>query len=957
MKRKSIRNIIFLTFSFSVLISAAIAIPLGIQSHSKKFKNFLKTYNENLETATNLSNQENFNQNEFVKLARNLKIKSDFDGKLSAKEALDLHFDKFYSFNLNDIVDFSPILAKFPNFKTKLVLPAKKEQVKIEQNTLKNLAVNIFSSLNSINFSTEIELKFTGETKKLEINPENIDLIFKLSNNELVNNKSAVEIAVTLQNIFNENLKTDNKLTSALFKTLSKFGGFSIFNKKKEQILLPSIFEIKPKLQNEKLVFTSIDNINQKLELQLSLFDKKTKKETDLTLEITNLPKKTVNYQEKFGEIFKKHYKFNNNLSRILAFFNISPSKAIFEKLPERLKNHSELEGKQVTDFNFWYKENDEQNAKNEFLEVVKTVIPTYFTAESVELSIDNTKFSKNQLKSFNNKNQIPLVVSVISKPKDETTLPSGLNLDNKKNFVYKFSFVDSVNDHIFSASLENALNPLDESGKISKNNLSLENLKFEVKQNLSTTVFASMIDEKISHLKNKPLNLKNLNTLEPLFSLLNSSFEFDKDKTPELKKVKASATFFAEEEKELEEKEEISNRISLQPGTVLKQTLTRLTESPIIKDRSVYLSSEFTDKYNLILDIKKDEVTEKSLKLPIDSVITDNKPYKLLQKETNLFLFLDWNSNLKTTSKIQGPIDSARNYVDSITALNNTSIEFVPGKPENGQGKEMQNEEEIVYPFKSQSSKGIYLSNQGLELKKLDNSISSDEKKNITLFYVFKPAVNIFYPPWVNFSLLKSTKNSSTNTNENSLNLLIRNYFVPGFNLIGADFRNQPREQQQLLDNRSPNSLIRTTFNGDLYIELRPDGIGFDHISSNNSVATNQDFLSNTDATVMVKLKIEQQESGKGTAKLFFYTSEASSPYKPVLKIEEENIDFSGFSFKNNLKLGILPSKPKDEDAPYLGSIIFKSLAIFENSKTIDDKQIVKSFIDQYFDIKDKTK
>lgn len=199
MKKLSKRNILFLTFSFSVIISAAMAIPLGIRAHSRTFDAGLLAYNEKLDGAINLSNQEDFDQNEFVKLAKTLKIKDNFAKKFSALDALELHFDKFYSFDLNDIVDFSPILAKFPNFKLKLVVPPKKDQVKIEKNSLKNLAINAISPQKITNFSTEVELQFNSDVEKLEVNPENLSLVFQFSNSETTKNKTAVELAIALQ--------------------------------------------------------------------------------------------------------------------------------------------------------------------------------------------------------------------------------------------------------------------------------------------------------------------------------------------------------------------------------------------------------------------------------------------------------------------------------------------------------------------------------------------------------------------------------------------------------------------------------------------------------------------------------------------------------------------------------------------------------------------------------------
>ncbi|ATP59711.1 P110/LppT family adhesin N-terminal domain [Mesomycoplasma dispar] len=945
MKKLSKRNVLFLSFSFSVLISAAVAIPLGIRAYSRTFDAGLLTHNEKLDGAISLSNQENFDRNEFLKLAKTVKIKDNFAKKLSAYDALELHFDKFYSFDLNDIVDFGPILAKFPNFKLKLIVPPKKDQVKVEKNSLKNLAINAISLQKAINFNTQVELQFNHNVEKLEISPENLSLVFQFSNNKVTKNKSVVELAIDLQKKFSENFKKENaNEIAAFFKTLPDFGGISILDQKKDQVILPTNFEIRPKLQSEKLVFTKVDNARPKLELQLSLVDKNTMKEWDVFLEFTNFPKINDVKQGKIEEIFKKNYNFKADLARILVFSNLMPSQAIFENLPEKLKNHSDFKAKKVSDFNFWYQKND----LNSLLDEVKKIVPKNFNAENVEFEIENKNFDEKELKKFNEKHQIPLILSVSGKFKGESLIPVGIKLNDKSQFNYRFSFLDDLSDSIYSASLENALNPLDESGNINKNALNLEDLKFEVKQNLPTTIFASTFDETISEWKNKPLDLKNIDKkLKPLFDLLNSSVVLEEKQKTLAAKVSVGTTLFAEEQKSQSLGEKTEN--SKKPGDILKETLDRLAKTPLLKNRSVFLSSEFSDKYNLILDIKDGKVSEKRLKFPIKSVVANNKPFELLQEKTNLHLFLDWKSNVKTTSKIhKGPIETPRNYVDSISALNNSELKFVPGK-QNEQSENVSNESSVIFPFKTEANKGIYLTGNGLELENPSLRQPSEGVKNITIFYVFKPS-DIFYPPWTNFSLLKSTKNSSSS--ENSLDLLIRNYFVPGFNLIGVNFRKNTTEQQGILDNQNPNSLIRTTFNGELRIELRPDGreLNLEHIAPKNDIVTNQDFLNNTDATVMVKLKIENKE-----AKLSFYTTESNTPYDPVWEIKGENIDFSGFSVNNNLKLGILPPKQPDDNSPYRGAIIFKSLAIFDNSKTIDDKQIAKSFIDEYFDLKQK--
>ncbi|WP_337902766.1 P110/LppT family adhesin N-terminal domain, partial [Mesomycoplasma ovipneumoniae] len=85
---------------------------------------------------TNLNVNSEFNTTEFDSLVANLKLKSKFAKKLSASDALNLHFDSAYNFDLNNAIDFSQISQKYPDFNFRLVVPRSQSEVKIESNKI-----------------------------------------------------------------------------------------------------------------------------------------------------------------------------------------------------------------------------------------------------------------------------------------------------------------------------------------------------------------------------------------------------------------------------------------------------------------------------------------------------------------------------------------------------------------------------------------------------------------------------------------------------------------------------------------------------------------------------------------------------------------------------------------------------------------------------------------------------
>lgn len=214
-----------------------------------------------------------------------------------------------------------------------------------------------------------------------------------------------------------------------------------------------------------------------------------------------------------------------------------------------------------------------------------------------------------------------------------------------------------------------------------------------------------------------------------------------------------------------------------------------------------------------------------------------------------------------------------------------------------------------IIYPFKSSSYKGILLTNQGLQLEKSKDS-NAKEIKDFSLFYVFKPNLP-FQPFWVKYFLLKSSNEPRDRNQNKNLDLLIKNYLVPGFNLIGADFRGKSDQSvdehvSEAIGNEPNQILTHQTFNGEIFIGFPPNfpqnpEFQVTPIKFGNPKALTQDFLNNPDSTVMIKLKVESAKDQKYNASLSFYTSENDNPYKPIWEIKKKISSFQGW---NSMKI-----------------------------------------------------
>ncbi|MBG0730665.1 P110/LppT family adhesin N-terminal domain [Mycoplasma sp. 'Moose RK'] len=119
MKRLTLKQIILITLGVSVIASAAISIPFFSRLNLKNFDEKLKQFVDKKNFAKNLVKLTNVNKQEIEELTKKLQPKLKFSERLDAYDALNLHYDKSYNFDLNNAVDFSDLQEKFPNLTSK----------------------------------------------------------------------------------------------------------------------------------------------------------------------------------------------------------------------------------------------------------------------------------------------------------------------------------------------------------------------------------------------------------------------------------------------------------------------------------------------------------------------------------------------------------------------------------------------------------------------------------------------------------------------------------------------------------------------------------------------------------------------------------------------------------------------------------------------------------------------
>ncbi|WP_337898483.1 P110/LppT family adhesin N-terminal domain [Mesomycoplasma ovipneumoniae] len=374
-KRKNLliaSSVIFL----SAVISVGIAVPIGKNAYYKNQSEQLLKYSDQKSEAKSfvLNSQ---NQQEILQSVSQLNLKAQFADTLTAKNAVDLYFDKTYSFDLNSLIDFKPLEDKFPGFSFKLLVPKDKKDLKIENNTLSNLAINVQNQQQNINYNVKFDLKFSADVKNSEVDPDNVNVVLELVNDELIKDKTASEIAILFNSKFIQNKKSSSD-QQALLKTIAEFGSVSFFNKQTNDLILPLAFDLEPNLKDSKLFFSKVDDATGQTNLDLSLVEKYSKKKSKIALEFKNLSTINESYASKFAQIFKDNYIFNDEIAKFLASSNLTPLDLISKPLPDSAKNQSIFKDHQPSSLDFWFKQ-----PKSPSQVVPETPAPDSATSES----------------------------------------------------------------------------------------------------------------------------------------------------------------------------------------------------------------------------------------------------------------------------------------------------------------------------------------------------------------------------------------------------------------------------------------------------------------------------------------------------------------------------------------------------------------------------------------------
>ncbi|WP_069099512.1 P110/LppT family adhesin N-terminal domain [Mesomycoplasma ovipneumoniae] len=976
MKKIKLNHIIFAIIGVSTVVSISASVPYLISLHSKNYNSKLSEFDEKLANATNLNVNSEFNTTEFNSLVANLKLKSKFAKKLSASDALNLHFDKAYNFDLNNAIDFSEISQKYPDLNFRLVVPRSQSEVKIESNKIKNLAVNISNSSKSINYTASFDLDFSDQDKTLNFSAQNLSASISLLNQDFLEGKTATEIAILFYNEFKKNFEETKNSSSALFATFSKFGGISFSINSEPVFVFPSNFEIKPELQEEKLNFTNVDDVNNKIDLALSLVDKKTQKSSKLTLNFVDVPKKTE--QKKSSEllkIFKKNYKFNSVISKHLAQNKLSVSE-YFSQNPQSLN---------LEQFNSWFTSNSSENtAENKtFLEEIKGLIPN-FAPKSVTFSV---KENKNNPK---NPNIVNVVLNIEGNFTEETLLPLGLKLGEDNTYTFNFELEFNANEEIYGAHFINAIESFDKQGS-----QDIDNLTFEIKKDLPITVFASTIDDKIQPFLNKPYDIKNITTqLAPFFEALNffatksnkisqTSIVSSTDQTAEETtegsdasttvdtNVSALTTLFQDTEETTPvpsptppaSSSEESTTPTPTPtptpttplsdqslGDYLRKLLGNLEKSNLPEGTSVSISADHKDEtYEINLKIKTPNGIERNLTVEVDDVNKDNKLYKSFSDSVKTHLFLDWKTNVEIEEKTLED-GQKQQVVKSISAVNNPNFRFNANEAPSKISKEKVHVDE--------QKQGIYLAEGGISLDKTVNNNKDLKLKDGTSFlYAFKPK-KLPKIDFFQYFLLK------TGEKENNFNLVIEKQFrVPDVFKIGADF--VPKPPAQIFRHNNDGFLttdkegFRSTYNGEITVAIQKGTmrtvIGIDPKNPHNDF---HDFLNNSRSTIILRVDIEKKDS-KSIMNIKFYSTESDDAKKPIFTWSREIPTGAKLDFEKGFTFGTTMSQLQEqidkqlEELPGGRSetgITFKGFALFDTPQSEEEyNKLFEKFRSEY--------
>ncbi|WP_341508253.1 P110/LppT family adhesin N-terminal domain [Mesomycoplasma ovipneumoniae] len=971
MKKIKLNHIIFAIIGVSAVVSISASVPYLVSLQSKNYNSKLSEFDEKLANATNLNVNSEFNTTEFDNLVANLKLKSKFAKKLSASDALNLHFDKAYNFDLNNAIDFSQISQKYPDLNFRLVIPRSQSEVKIESNKIKNLAVNISNSSKSINYTASFDLDFSDQDKSLNFSAQNLSASISLLNQDFLEGKTATEIAILFYKAFNENFVKTKNSSSALFATFSKFGGISFSINSEPVFVFPSNFEIKPDLQQEKLMFTNVDDVNNKIDLALSLFDKKTQKSSKLTLNFVDVPKKTD--QKKSSEllkIFKKNYKFNSTISKHLAQNKLSVSE-YFAQNPQNLN---------LGQFNSWFTSNSGSNSienaseNKTFLEEIKDLIPN-FAPKSVTFSV---KQNKNNPK---NSNIVNVGLNIEGNFADGTLLPLGLKLGEDNTYTFNFELEFDAAEEIYGAYFKNAIETFDKQG--SEN---IDNLTFEIKKDLPITVFASTIDDKIQPFLNKPYDIKDITTqLTPFFEALNffatksnkinqtsivSTPEKPADKVAEGSAAPAAvATDVSTLPTLFQDNTSGSNTSSgSEPATLsspapspdpspttpssqqsllgdyLRKLLKNLEKANLPEGTSISISRDYQDEiYEINLKIKTPNGIERNLKIELDNVNEENKLYKSFSDTVKTHIFLDWKTNVQTEEE---SLDGQKQQVvKSISAVNNPNFRFKANPAPSDKFKEKVHVDE--------QEQGIYLAEGGISLDKDSNSDTDLKLKDGTsLLYGFKPK-KLPKIDFFQYFLLK------TGEEANDFNLVIeKELFVQGVFKIGAEFipKPKPKSPPDHISFDINKAGFQRTYNGEFkFVPKFENGENKStlEIIPKNPLSSLQDFLNNSESTIILGVDIEKKDD-KSVMKMKFYSSESDDAKKPIFTWELEipkdaKLNFEkGFTFgttKSENQKGIDNKSPRSETG-----ITFKGFVLFDKPQSEEEyNKLFEKFRSEY--------
>ncbi|WP_337904588.1 P110/LppT family adhesin N-terminal domain [Mesomycoplasma ovipneumoniae] len=967
MKKIKLNHIIFAIIGVSAVVSISASVPYLVSLQSKNYNSKLSEFDEKLANATNLNVNSEFNTTEFDSLVANLKLKTKFAKKLSASDALNLHFDKAYNFDLNNAIDFSEISQKYPDLNFRLVVPRSQSEVKIESNKIKNLAVNISNSSKSINYTASFDLDFSDQDKSLNFSAQNLSASISLLNQDFLEGKTATEIAILFYNEFKENFEKTKNSSSALFATFSKFGGISFSINSEPVFVFPSNFEIKPELQQEKLVFTNIDDVNNKIDLALSLFDKKTQKSSKLTLNFVDVPKKTDQKKSsEFLKIFKKNYKFNSTISKHLAQNNLSVAE-YFAKNPQSLN---------LEQFSSWFSSNstEKDNENKTFLEKIKNLIPN-FDPKSVSFSV---KENKNNPK---NSNIVNVELNLEGNFTEDTLLPLGLKLGEDNTYTFNFELEFDANEEIYGAHFINAIESFDKQGS-----QDIDNLSFEIKKDLPITVFASTIDDKIQPFLNKPYDIKNITTqLTPFFEALNF-FATKSNKvnpTPIIPStdpgteqategsdtsmtvptnVSALPTLF-QETSESGSGSSPTPPSSSEPapspdpdttptppapdtttpssqqfllGDYLRKLFENFEKSDFPEGTSVSISANHQDEtYEINLKIKTPNGIERNLTVEVDDVNKDNKLYKSFSDSVKTHLFLDWKTNVETEEE---SVDGQKQQVvKSISAINNPNFKFTANLAPSDKSKEKVHIDE--------QEQGIYLAEGGISLDKAANNNTDLKLKEGTSFlYAFKPS-KMPKSNLLQYFLLK------TGEEANDFNLLIeKNRFLDDVFEIGADFVPKPPSKAS-----NPNKDgFQTTYNGTIIVytdERMNIGVAY---QPENPHSDFQDFLNNSESTIILGVDV-QKKDGKLIMNMKFYSTESDDAKKPRFIWSREIPEGAKINFEKGFAFGTTKSKIQEaiDKLPRSRSetgITFKGFVLFDTPQTEEEyNKLFEKFRSEY--------